>query len=117
STEARTRVVAFLQTMHNLGWREDQTLRVDIRWVGSDPQRIQSETADLLARKPEVNVSGTSVAIAQVCERRPSRSCSLGSPIRSPNVSSRAWRARTRLSFICPIKLSQKGPSVPDSGR
>jgi putative ABC transport system substrate-binding protein len=66
TTEARTRVATFLQTMHNLGWREDQTLRVDIRWVGSDPQRIQSETADLLARKPEVIVSGTSVAIAQV---------------------------------------------------
>ena len=66
NTEARTRVAAFLQAIHNLGWREDQNIRIDIRWVGSDPQRIQSETAEMIARKPEVIVSGTSVAIAQV---------------------------------------------------
>jgi putative ABC transport system substrate-binding protein len=39
---------------------------MDIRWLGSDPQRIQSETADLIARRPEVIFSGTSVAIAQI---------------------------------------------------
>ena len=52
--------------MQNLGWREDQNIRIDIRWLGSDPQRIQNETEDLVARGPEVIVSGTSAAIAQV---------------------------------------------------
>jgi putative tryptophan/tyrosine transport system substrate-binding protein len=66
SPEVRSRTTAFLQTMQNLGWHEDRNIRIDIRWVGSDPQRIQSETADVIARKPEVIVSGTSVAIAQV---------------------------------------------------
>jgi putative tryptophan/tyrosine transport system substrate-binding protein len=66
SPEVRSRIAAFLKTMQNLGWREDQNIRIDIRWLGSDPQRIQNETEDLLARGPEVIVSGTSAAIGQV---------------------------------------------------
>ena len=59
------RTAAFLQTLQNLGWRQDQNVRIDIRWLGSDPQRIQSETAEMIASKPEVIVSGTSIAVAQ----------------------------------------------------
>jgi putative tryptophan/tyrosine transport system substrate-binding protein len=66
SPEVRSRTAAFIQTIQNLGWREDQDIRIDTRWLGSDPQRIEAETADLIARRPEVIVSGTSVAIAQV---------------------------------------------------
>ena len=66
SPEVRSRTAAFLQAMQNLGWHEDRNIRIDIRWLGSDPQRIQSETADLIARRPEVVFSGTSVAIAQI---------------------------------------------------
>jgi putative tryptophan/tyrosine transport system substrate-binding protein len=36
--------------------------------LGSDPQRIRAETTDLIARKPEVVVSGTSVAVAQILQ-------------------------------------------------
>jgi putative ABC transport system substrate-binding protein len=54
--------------MQNLGWREDHNIRIDVRWLGSNPQRIQAETTDLIARKPEVIVSGTSVAIAQTLQ-------------------------------------------------
>jgi hypothetical protein len=28
--------------------------RIDVRWLGSNPQRIQAETTDLIAIKPEV---------------------------------------------------------------
>jgi putative ABC transport system substrate-binding protein len=67
SPRARSFTAAFLQGMQTLGWHEDQNIRIDIRWVGgSDPGRMQTEIVDLIARKPEVIVSGTSVAIAQV---------------------------------------------------
>jgi putative ABC transport system substrate-binding protein len=67
SPSARSVATAFLQAIQSLGWHEDQNIRIDVRWVGvSDPRRVQTETADLIARKPEVIVSGTSVAIAQV---------------------------------------------------
>jgi putative tryptophan/tyrosine transport system substrate-binding protein len=67
SPRARSFTAAFLQGMQILGWHEDQNIRIDIRWVGgSDPGRMQTEIVDLIARKPEVIVSGTSIAIAQV---------------------------------------------------
>jgi putative ABC transport system substrate-binding protein len=66
--EARSGIAALRQALLTLGWREDHNIRIDVRWVGSDPQRIQNETADLLARKPEVVVTGVSVAIAQILQ-------------------------------------------------
>jgi putative tryptophan/tyrosine transport system substrate-binding protein len=68
STEVRARMAAFRLALQNLGWREDHNIRIDIRWLGSDPQRIQAETTDLIAGKPDVIVSGTSVAIAQILQ-------------------------------------------------
>jgi putative ABC transport system substrate-binding protein len=68
SAEVRARIAAFQLAMQNLGWQEDHNMRIDVRWLGSDPQRIQAETTDLIARKPEVIVSGTSVAIAHILQ-------------------------------------------------
>jgi putative tryptophan/tyrosine transport system substrate-binding protein len=56
----------WLTNLQNLGWRVDDNIQIDVRWLGSDPGRIQTETADLIARKPEVIVSGTSIAVAQI---------------------------------------------------
>jgi putative ABC transport system substrate-binding protein len=66
SAEVRSRIAAFKLALRNLGWREDYNIRIDVRWVGSDPQHIQAETDDLIAGKSEVIVSGTSIAIAQI---------------------------------------------------
>jgi len=67
SPRARSFTAAFLQGMQILGWHEDQNIRIDIRWVGgSDPGRMQTEIVDLIARKPDVIVTGHSVAIAQL---------------------------------------------------
>ena len=68
SKEVRARVAAFQLALQNFGWREDHNIRVDVRWLGSDPQRIQADTTDLIAAKPEVIVSGTSVAVAQILQ-------------------------------------------------
>jgi len=66
TTEARIRVMALRQALQNLGWTDEHNVRIDVRWGGSDPQRIQSETAELIAAKSDVIVTQTSVAIAQV---------------------------------------------------
>jgi putative ABC transport system substrate-binding protein len=68
STDARARIAAFRLALQKLGWQEDHNIRIDVRWLGSDPHRIQAETTDLIARQPEVIVSGTSVAIAQILQ-------------------------------------------------
>jgi hypothetical protein len=42
--------------------------RIDVRWLGSNPQRIQAETTNLIATKPEV-ILWPSVAIVQILQR------------------------------------------------
>ena len=69
TTEARSRVVALREALQKLGWTDDRNVRIDVRWAGSDPQRIQRETADLIARSRMSS-----------CREHPSqslRSCSL----------------------------------------
>jgi ABC-type uncharacterized transport system substrate-binding protein len=68
SAEVRARIATFRLALQNLGWREDRNIRIEVHWLGSDPQRIRAETTDLIARQPEVIVSGTSVAIAQILQ-------------------------------------------------
>jgi putative ABC transport system substrate-binding protein len=66
TVEARSRVAALRQALKNLGWTDEQSVRIDIRWGSSDPQQISRETAELMAAQPDVIVTGTSVAVAQV---------------------------------------------------
>jgi putative ABC transport system substrate-binding protein len=71
TAEARSRLMALRQALKNLGWTDDQNVRIDVRGNSSDPQIIQQETAELLATKPDVIVSGASIAVAQVVRTSP----------------------------------------------
>jgi putative ABC transport system substrate-binding protein len=52
--QARTEVVAFLRSLHDLGWSDGRNLRVDTRWGGGDTDRIRKYAAELVALAPEV---------------------------------------------------------------
>jgi putative ABC transport system substrate-binding protein len=56
--EGRTRVTAFLQTLHELGWIEGRNVRLDYRWGGGDVDRIRRDAAELVALAPEVILAG-----------------------------------------------------------
>ena len=63
--EARNKVAALRQALENLRWIEDRNLRLDVHWWAANPDRMQQDMAEIIARKPDVIVTGTSVAIAQ----------------------------------------------------
>jgi putative tryptophan/tyrosine transport system substrate-binding protein len=56
--EGRTRVAAFLQTLHELGWIEGRNVRLDYRWGGGDVDRIRRDAAELVALTPDVILAG-----------------------------------------------------------
>jgi putative ABC transport system substrate-binding protein len=56
--EARARVAAFLQTLHELGWIEGRSVRLDYRWGGGDVDRIRRDAAELVALAPDVILAG-----------------------------------------------------------
>jgi putative ABC transport system substrate-binding protein len=49
----------FRSGLRDLGWIEGDNLIIDMRYAGSDPARVVTLTAELLALKPDVLVSGT----------------------------------------------------------
>ena len=63
--EAQNKVAALRRGLENLGWIDDRNLRLDVHWWAPNPDRMQQDLAEIIARKPEVIVTGTSVAIAQ----------------------------------------------------
>jgi putative ABC transport system substrate-binding protein len=71
TAETRARVDALRQALNKLGWTDDKNIRIDVRHGGSDPKRIEAITSELLETKPDVVVSGTSIAIAQILRRAP----------------------------------------------
>jgi putative ABC transport system substrate-binding protein len=46
-----------LQELRRLGWIDDETAHIDIRWGAGDPERIRKGIADLLALAPDLIVT------------------------------------------------------------
>jgi len=62
--ESKTRSEVFAQALQQLGWSVGRNLRIEIRNVGSDLDRIPPYAAELVALAPDVIVSVGSVTVA-----------------------------------------------------
>ena len=65
---AQTRLTAFVQQMHQLGWSEGRNLHSEIRWGAGDAQRIQKAAAELVAVAPDVTLVTGSPAAAPLLQ-------------------------------------------------
>jgi putative ABC transport system substrate-binding protein len=63
-SEAQTRVAAFRQAFHGLGWVEDRNVRIDYRWAGGNAERLRVFAAELLALTPDVIFTTNTLALA-----------------------------------------------------
>jgi putative ABC transport system substrate-binding protein len=52
--QGQARIVAFQQTLQQLGWSESRNLRIDIRWGGNNVERDRRYAAELIALAPDV---------------------------------------------------------------
>src|SRR3974377_2547944 len=62
--EAKTRSEVFAQTLQQLGWAVGRDLKIEIRQVGGDRDRLRRYAAELIALTPDVIVSVGSVTVA-----------------------------------------------------
>jgi putative tryptophan/tyrosine transport system substrate-binding protein len=61
NSESKARLAAFLQRMQELGWADGRTMRIDVRWPGTDSARVRADAAELAALAPDVILAtGTS---------------------------------------------------------
>jgi putative ABC transport system substrate-binding protein len=47
-------VAAFRQGLKELGWTDGDNVRIDVRWIAGDPERLRSYAAELVALDPDV---------------------------------------------------------------
>ena len=62
--EAQARIAVFKQSIQQLGWVVGQNLKLEIRQIGADVDRIRSNVIELVALARDVIVTFGSVAIA-----------------------------------------------------
>src|SRR5258708_4368091 len=61
--EAQARIAVFKQSLQQLGWVVGQNLKIEIRQIGADVDRLRSNVAELVALAPEVILTIGSVAV------------------------------------------------------
>jgi putative tryptophan/tyrosine transport system substrate-binding protein len=47
-------IAAFRQGLKELGWTDGDNVRIDVRWIAGDPERLRSYAAELVALDPDV---------------------------------------------------------------
>ncbi len=62
----QARVAALREGLRELGWSESGNLRLDLRWSGSDADRLKDYTAELVRLAPDVIVVNGTAATAAV---------------------------------------------------
>src|SRR5215831_14762479 len=62
--EGKRRYSAFTQALADLGWTVGRNVRMDLRWTGSDINRIRALAQELVGSQPDIIVTaGTSSTI------------------------------------------------------
>ena len=65
ASAAKSYVPALAERLHQLGWIEDQTVKIEWRWADGRPERFAEIASDLAELKPDVIVTwGTQTALA-----------------------------------------------------
>ena len=63
---AKTRLTAFTQSLAGLGWAEGRNVRTELRWTGSDINRIRALAHELVGLQPDIILAGGTPATAAV---------------------------------------------------
>jgi putative ABC transport system substrate-binding protein len=62
--ESQTRISALQQGLEALGWSEGSNIRIDYRFGGGDPERIDRYVAQLVSVEPDLIVANSSPVLA-----------------------------------------------------
>ena len=64
--EAQARIAVFEQTLQQLGWVVGRNLRIEIRQIGGDVERLRGYVAELVSLEPDVIVTIGSMAVGSL---------------------------------------------------
>jgi putative tryptophan/tyrosine transport system substrate-binding protein len=87
---AKTRLSAFTQALADLGWADGRNVRMDLRWAGSDINRVRVLAQELVGLQPDIILtSSTPATVALQRETRtiPIVFATMGDPVASSIVA------------------------------
>jgi putative tryptophan/tyrosine transport system substrate-binding protein len=64
--EPKVRLSAFTQALADLGWNDGRNVRMDLRWAGSDTNRMQALAQELVRLQPDIIVATSTPATVAV---------------------------------------------------
>jgi putative ABC transport system substrate-binding protein len=64
--EGKPRYSMFIQALADLGWTDGRNVRMDLRWVGADINRIQALAQELVGLQPDIILASDTPAIVAV---------------------------------------------------
>jgi putative tryptophan/tyrosine transport system substrate-binding protein len=64
----QARLLALAQELAQSGWTNGRNVRMDLRWGATDPERIRSYAAELIALAPDVIVATGSAAVGSLLQ-------------------------------------------------
>jgi putative ABC transport system substrate-binding protein len=67
---AKAYVSAFIQALADLGWTDGRNVRMDLRWLGGDSNRIPALAQELVGLRPDIILAHGTVAAALLRETR-----------------------------------------------
>jgi ABC transporter substrate binding protein len=108
---AQAQVTAFRQELQKLGWEEGRSIRVDVRFPGTDVGRVRAMLMELISLTPDVLVSNTNLVTAVVqaeVRTTPIVFISIGDPVVSGFVSNEA-RPNSNLTGFANWNMSISG--------
>ena len=94
-------VSAFTQALADLGWTDGRNVRIDLRWLGDDNNRIRALAQDLVGLQPDIILANGTAATAAL--QRETRTIPIVfASVADPSASSRGSTARVGTSPASP---------------
>ena len=59
---AKLQLSAFTQALADLGWADGRNVRIDLRWAGTDINRIRAFAQELVGQQPDIILAGGTAA-------------------------------------------------------
>jgi putative ABC transport system substrate-binding protein len=64
--EGQARLAAFRQTLGEIGWKDGDNVRMDVRWAGDDAELYRRYAEELVTLAPDVILAGSSPSVASL---------------------------------------------------
>jgi putative ABC transport system substrate-binding protein len=108
---AKTDVSAFTQALADLGWTDGRNVRMDLRWAGSDTNRIRTLAHELVDVQPDIILAGTTaatVALQRETRTIPIVFSGVGDPVAS-GIVARLDRPNGNITGFATVEASLGG--------